>query len=237
MFPAQGLAAFRDAWVKVFANPSFALSWTTEHISFLDSGSLACAAGTWCTPGTEATGPYLALWRRQADGQWKVLIDAAWRTPPRTVLLADAASARAALEAYLEFWNKHDASALARAFSPDLIYHYNGTVIGGTPADHLAALKEFGGGFPDLVGRIDHFAFTDGIGAVSTTWTGTHRGPLTGIPATGGKPVPPTGRKVTMSTNYVFRVEGGRIVELWETWDEGGIYQQLLQPTPTTTKP
>ena len=149
----------------------------------------------------------------------------------------DAWHAESAFDAYLEFWNKHDATALARAFSPNLIYHYNGAVVGGTPQDHLAAYKEFGGGFPDLVGRIDRFAFTDGIGAASTTWIGTHRGQLSGIPATGGKPVPPTGRKVTMSTNYLFRVEAGRIVELWETWDEGGVYQQLLQPEPTKAHP
>ncbi len=237
MFPAHGLPEFREGWAKVFASPSFAISWSSEHISFLDSGSLACATGTWRTPGTEATGPFLALWRQQVDGQWKVLVDAAWQNPPRTAPSVDAAAARAAFEAYLEFWNKHDATALARAFSPTLIYHYNSAVVGGTPADHLAAFKEFGGGFPDLVGRFDHFAFTDGIGAASTTWIGTHRGQLSGIPATGGKPVPPTGRKVTMSTNYLFRVEAGRIVELWETWDEGGVYQQLLQAPPTTAKP
>jgi ketosteroid isomerase-like protein/predicted ester cyclase len=232
MFSAHGLDAFRAEWAKVFANPSFALTWSTERISLLDSGALACATGTWRTPGADASGPYLALWRKQVDGQWKVLVDAAWQNPPRTAPLADAAAARAAFEAYLEFWNKHDTAALARAFSPNLIYHYNGVVVGGTPADHLAAFKEFGGGFPDLVGQIDHFAFTDGIGAASTTWIGTHQGRLSGIPATGGKPVPPTGRKVTMSTNYLFRVEAGRIVELWETWDEGDIYQQLLQPEP-----
>lgn len=40
-----------------------------------------------------------------------------------------------------------------------------------------------------------------------------------------------------IATNYLFRVESGRIVELWETWNEGGIYQQLLQPEPTTGNP
>jgi len=174
---------------------------------------------------------------RRIDGAWRIIGGQESSAPGKVVGAATAEEARAAFEAYLEFWNKHDANALARAFSPDLIYHYNGTIIPAAPQDHLAALKEFGDALPDLVGRIDHFAFTDGIGAASTTWIGTHQGTLSGIPATGGQPVPPTGRKVTIATNYLFRVESGRIVELWETWNEGGIYQQLLQPEPTTANP
>jgi predicted ester cyclase len=38
---------------------------------------------------------------------------------------------------------------------------------------------------------------------------------------------PGSGRNVSWVVNYVFRVSGGRIVELWEAWDEGGTYGPL----------
>ena len=74
------------------------------------------------------------------------------------------------------------------------------------------------------------------FGAASTTWTGTHKGELAGIAVTGNKTIPPTGRKVTIAMNYLFRVETGKIVELWETWDEGTLYLKLSQPEPAATK-
>lgn len=182
---------------------------------------------------------------RRIGGAWKMVGGQESSPPAQPVTppvgmaapAMSAAEARAALESYiLEFWNKHDAAALARAFSPTMVYHYNGEVIPGTPVDHLGYQKDFGGAFPDLAGSIDRFAFSDGIGAAATTWTGTHKGELAGIAATGNKPISPTGRKIKIATNYVFRVEGGKIVELWEAWDEGALYLKLSQPEPAATK-
>jgi predicted alpha/beta superfamily hydrolase/predicted ester cyclase len=156
---------------------------------------------------------------------------AAPAAPAAAPVLTAEAGARAALSAYIvDFWTKRDPIALGRAFSPKMIYHYNGETVPGTPKDHLAGLREFGGAFPDLVGTIDRFTFSDGIGAAVTSWTGTHLGELAGIGATGMKPIPPTGRKVSWTVNYVFRVENGKIVELWEAWDEANIYLKLCQP-------
>jgi ketosteroid isomerase-like protein/predicted ester cyclase len=147
-----------------------------------------------------------------------------------------AAEARNALEAYVTgFWSKRDPEALARALTPTMIYHRNGELRPGAPADHLGYLTGFGGAFPDLTGSIDTFTFADGIGAASVTWTGTHTGELAAT--AGSAPVPPTGRKVTIATNYVFRVEAGRIVELWETWDEGSLHLSLTQPTQQPAAP
>jgi predicted ester cyclase len=97
----------------------------------------------------------------------------------------------------------------------------------GAPADHLKYLSEFRRAFPDLVGTVDQFTFADGIGAAVTTWSGTHSGELAGIAATGNKPILPTGRKLSWLVNYVFRIEGGKIIELWEAWDEANTYLKL----------
>ena len=132
----------------------------------------------------------------------------------------DAGVARIALDEYvINFWIKRDTSALARALAPNMIYHYNGKVIPGDPASHLKALQNFGGAFPDLTANVDLFTVSGDIGAAVTTWSGTHRGPLCQSPA--------SGKKAEWSVIYVFRLSGGRIVELWEAWDEGGTYRPL----------
>ena len=46
-------------------------------------------------------------------------------------------------------------------------------------------------------------------GAAATTWTGSYGGEICGTP--GAKPV-----DLSWAVNYLFRVEQGRIVELWE---------------------
>jgi len=77
MFPARGLADFRANWAKLFARPNFALTWKAERVVITESGSIAYSSGTW-SDGPNRNGPYLAVWRKQANGQWKVIIDAAW---------------------------------------------------------------------------------------------------------------------------------------------------------------
>jgi ketosteroid isomerase-like protein len=76
MFRAQGLQAFRESWTKMFAVAGFALSWETKRIVIIESGTIAYSSGTW-KDGNEG-GPFLVVWRKQPDGKWKVLIDAAW---------------------------------------------------------------------------------------------------------------------------------------------------------------
>jgi hypothetical protein len=51
------------------------------------------------------------------------------------------------------------------------------------------------------------------------TFTGTHIGDL--------GPIKPTGRQVTASGIDIFRVQGGRITDLWQQWDQMGMMQQL----------
>lgn len=76
MFSARGLAEFRAAWAKLFADPSFVFTWKTERVVITRSGSIAYSSGTWAEGADH--GPYLVVWQKQKNGQWKVLIDAAW---------------------------------------------------------------------------------------------------------------------------------------------------------------
>jgi predicted ester cyclase len=132
----------------------------------------------------------------------------------------DSGAARAALDRYvIDFWVKRDQAALGRALSESMVYHYNGRVIPGDPEAHRKALASFGGAFPDLAATVDVFTMHGDLGAAVTTWTGTHTGGLCQTPG--------TGTKASWVVNYVFRVADGRIVELWEAWDEGGTHRKL----------
>ncbi len=81
MFPARGAADFRTNWAKEFAQPNFDLTWKTDKIVVTESGALAYASGTWQDHG-KTIGPFLEVWRKQADGKWKIVIDAAWLGQP-----------------------------------------------------------------------------------------------------------------------------------------------------------
>ena len=76
MPPANGVAAIRAMWTQLFSDPGFSLAWEIEKIVVTESKTIAYSSGTWRI-GT-SSGPYLAVWRKQPDGTWKVLIDAAW---------------------------------------------------------------------------------------------------------------------------------------------------------------
>ncbi len=56
---------------------------------------------------------------------------------------------------------------------------------------------------------------------VMVRWTfhGKHQGEYLGIP--------PTGKQVTFSGIYIFRIADGRIAEVWNLWDQLGEWRQL----------
>jgi ketosteroid isomerase-like protein len=80
MFPARGIASFRENWATLFSQPDFNLTWKADSVVVTESGTIAYSTGSWSqkSPTGTAVGPYLAVWRKQRDGRWKVLIDAAW---------------------------------------------------------------------------------------------------------------------------------------------------------------
>ena len=51
------------------------------------------------------------------------------------------------------------------------------------------------------------------------TSTGTQDGDMFGIP--------PTGKSMSITGIDIFRIEEGKIIELWQNWDQMGIMQQL----------
>jgi len=83
----------------------------------------------------------------------------------------------------------------------------------------------FLGAFPDL-----HLTLEDIIAEgdkMVTRWTmrGTHQGASLGMP--------PTGKQCTMPGIGIFRLDGGKVAELWVIYDQLGMLQQLgMAPMP-----
>jgi predicted ester cyclase len=57
-------------------------------------------------------------------------------------------------------------------------------------------------------------------------YSGTHRGPIVGVPA--------TGRSCVVDQMVIFRIANGKIAEAWEVYDEAGMWRQLGVAPPTS---
>jgi steroid delta-isomerase-like uncharacterized protein len=81
--------------------------------------------------------------------------------------------------------------------------------------------------FPDLRFEVDEIIAEGDRVATHSYMTGTHEGPLFGIP--------PTGRTVKVPHMHLFRIVDGQTTDLWHVWDQFGLMQQLgAIPTPET---
>jgi aspartyl-tRNA synthetase len=70
-----------------------------------------------------------------------------------------------------------------------------------------AGLRELVGGFPDFHWELRHLLVDGNWLCAHLTDTGTHAGRFLGVPA--------TGRAITATEFAVYRVERGKIVEVW----------------------
>ena len=94
IFPGQpiieGKAAIRAYVVSCFSNPVFKIHWKSSKVTFSPDGKLAYMAGTddeMTVPGSNGTPMTLhlrgiAIWRLDADGQWRCVVDISNEEPP-----------------------------------------------------------------------------------------------------------------------------------------------------------
>ncbi len=78
---ASGKAALRAEWETMIATPGMSVSWSPTTV--VASGDLGYSIGTATMSMTGPDGAamsdsmkYVTIWRRQADGSWKVAVDA-----------------------------------------------------------------------------------------------------------------------------------------------------------------
>jgi len=78
--------AIRSVWKAVFAPAASSGGWKAARVEVAKSGDLAYTSGTYdgATMGADGksakdSGNYLTVWKKQADGTWKILVDT-WAT-------------------------------------------------------------------------------------------------------------------------------------------------------------
>ena len=120
---------------------------------------------------------------------------------------------------YEEVFNQRDLAALDEYYAPDHIDHTLPPGLTVDPEGTKQAIAMTLAGFPDL-----HVAIEDMIAEgdkVVTRFT-THG---TQLGAFGN--LPPSGKRVAVSTIEITRIAGGKIVEDWGLDDRLGMLQQL----------
>ncbi|HXK60756.1 MAG TPA: nuclear transport factor 2 family protein [Acidobacteriota bacterium] len=72
---SRGRAAVVEAWKKFFEGREAPFSWEPERVEVIDSGTLAISSGPVRDRTGKRTGTFNSTWRREADGQWRVILD------------------------------------------------------------------------------------------------------------------------------------------------------------------
>lgn len=124
--------------------------------------------------------------------------------------------------------NTGDLDVFREALAPDYARHSQASTgseeIRGVDA-MLEFLKAEYVAFPDWHEEIELMIAEGDKVAYVTTGTGTHTGPMGGIPS--------TGRKIEIVNFVVHRIENGKIAETWVGWDNLAALSQLgLFPPP-----
>jgi uncharacterized protein (TIGR02246 family) len=86
---AHGIAALREGISGMMQDPNFNLSFAADKVEVARSGDLAYETGSYTRTmsdpegrPTTQKGHYVDIWKKDADGGWKVAVDAPVSDPP-----------------------------------------------------------------------------------------------------------------------------------------------------------
>lgn len=71
----RGKSAVWAGWRRFFLDKEAPFSWAPETVEVLDSGTLGLSSGPVHDPRGERIGTFNSVWRREANGQWKIVFD------------------------------------------------------------------------------------------------------------------------------------------------------------------
>ena len=120
-----------------------------------------------------------------------------------------------------EAWNERNLDVLDKICAPD----YYGTGPYGDergPEGVKRGVTSRVAAFPDLRATIEDMIAEGDKVACRITFRGTHEGEF--------RDVAPTGKAVTWTGIWIYRVAGGKLVERWHNWDLLGLLGQIDAP-------
>ena len=71
----RGRREVAEGWKPYFEGARAPFSWQPETVEVLDSGTLALSRGPVFDEQGKRTGTFTSTWRREADGEWRVVLD------------------------------------------------------------------------------------------------------------------------------------------------------------------
>ncbi len=116
-------------------------------------------------------------------------------------------------------WSQGNMEALYAPLAPDIVDH--NPVPGQAPGLRgvKEALEMFHTAFPDMRITVDSLIAEADKVVDQITLSGTHTGPLMGIP--------PTGKRATITASNIWRISNGKCTEIWHIEDMLRLMQQL----------
>ena len=124
-----------------------------------------------------------------------------------------------ALGKFAEAANSGKYELFDEAVAPDSLDHDPAPGQGPGPKGYRAFFTEMRTAFPDLKADLAALVADDESIAFAYTLSGTHKGPLMGIP--------PTGKKMSIRGVQFSKFRDGKMVERWGSSDQLGMLQQL----------
>ncbi len=122
---------------------------------------------------------------------------------------------------FLDGWNQSLFTSFADHVADPVTFNFRGTRQ-STNIDELKGLVAFWKkAFPDLSFQVLNIIVENNFGAANLIFIGTHKGTW--------QNVAPTGRSITVEEMMFFRFEEGKIVEMWEVYDEAMMMKQLQE--------
>jgi steroid delta-isomerase-like uncharacterized protein len=118
-----------------------------------------------------------------------------------------------------DHWNGKSAAHVSELFTPDCTLHTPDGVLQGLEGAAFL-LHAYATAFPDFRMTIDDILADGNQVVVRWTFTGTHRGPLAHIPATGN-------RFNVAGGIGIFRLVAGKVAEGYFAWNKFELLQQL----------
>ena len=73
--PLVGHEAIATAWAPFFEGPDPPFAWRPDVVVVLETGRLALSSGPVLDPAGKELGRFNTVWRRDEDGQWRVVFD------------------------------------------------------------------------------------------------------------------------------------------------------------------
>jgi ketosteroid isomerase-like protein len=71
----RGRRAVTEGWKRYFEGDEAPFSWAPDRVEVIGSGTLAISSGPVFGPDGRRIGTFNSTWRREADGEWRVVLD------------------------------------------------------------------------------------------------------------------------------------------------------------------